>query len=82
MDNLTLRSVQIHPIWCSVTPAIDWAEGTRMVVTRMIPVAVAVIVMVVVVLLMSMVEPMVMVVVMAVMVVDNWLMVVKRVTRP
>ena len=40
MDNLTLRSVQIHPIWCSVTPSIDWAEGARMVVTRMIPVMV------------------------------------------
>ena len=49
MDNLTLRSVQIHPIWCSVTPSIDWAEGARMVVTRMIPVMVVVMIMVVVV---------------------------------
>ena len=74
MDNLTLRSVQIHPIWCSVTPSIDWAEGARMVVTRMIPVMVTVTIMVVAV--------MVMVVMFMVMVVDNWLLVLERVTRP
>ena len=66
MDNLTLRSVQIHPIWCSVTPSIDWAEGARMVVTRMIPVMVTVMIMGVV----------------MVVVVDNWLLVLERVTRP
>lgn len=70
MDNLTLRSVQIHPIWCSVTPSIDWAEGARMVVTRMIPVMVTVMMMVVAaVMIMEMV-------------VDNWLLVLERVTRP
>ena len=70
MDNLTLRSVQIHPIWCSVTPSIDWAEGARMVVTRMIPVMVTVMMMVVTaVMIMEMV-------------VDNWLLVLERVTRP
>ena len=40
VDNLTPRSAQILPIWCSVTPSIDWAEGTRVVGTRMIPVMV------------------------------------------
>ena len=35
MDISTLWSVQIDPIWCLVTPSIDWAGGMRMMMKEM-----------------------------------------------